>query len=1690
MSFLAHAQALQHLHTSKERPGIPPVASMDTTMTTRTSLRAAAPVFLALCAAMHAQPLGAQTAGALYPSQEYADHVAKTEAITAHGADVFGDSVNLFNGTLSFRQTDLSVPGNNTLPVGVSRRFTVSNSLLPVEWSERNQDIHTRYQGLFGEWDIDLPYIGGTFRTQDGWNVSTSAPLMRCSSPTNGVEASPKSYYDTNTGAVWIAGQFSERPRLNAGGSGGELRLASEVSGFQMPGNVANVRWIDASSGWRFACTASLASGQGGDGFVGIAPDGTRYHFNWMVQRTLVDVKRDVMTTPLTQVTFMATSRVNRSELRLYPTRVEDRFGNAVTYTWSGSRLTGVSSSDGRTLSLAYNAQGRIASITGHGTTVSYAYNTNGSLTRVTYPDASTWQFNFGALATHERYVGMQLGETHPGNYESGPYECSSGRRINRGVVSLSATSPSGASGIFEVANERLYRSGVPFESCSRGLPSNWIDRVMADGRNGAVDLDSPYLQPHMWTSKEPVVSELMVLKSKRIFGPALTAGAWTYQYTDVVDSGAGTFQARGHRQVVVNHPDGRMEEHIFGAHYRADEAQLLTHRILSSTGDELRRIDNAYLQFGELTSGPFSVGFQGGFLEPGELPAKARTIHQDQAQFHWAATDIDLEFFQVRQETESSSLGYSRTARTEFFNDTARWVIGQPRRRINVDTGVVEGETIFDPATGLPVEARQFGLTAQTLSYNADGTVAWVRDGGGNQTTFSSWYRGIPRTIQFADGANVSAVVDPLGRITSVTNELGYTTQYGYDSMGRRSSTTFPTGDVQSWLPVNSSFQRIATVEFGIPAGHWRQSITRGAYRKDIYFDALWRPILEREQDTSNAAATTRFTAKRFDLDGRELFTSYPVGSASSWAAITLGSRQQFDALGRPVRSEQDSEHGVLATTIAYLPGFLRQTTNPRGFQTVEYFWAHGEPSYDNVAQVNEPEQRATVIERDIFGRTVRIQRGDLGRHWVYDAHGRLCKAVEPETGATFSAFDAAGNLAWSARGSSRTSLTCDRDDVPAFERIERSYDARNRLLSVDYPDSTPDETYTYFADGKLATGTRANVDRTEGIWSYQYNRRGLITREHINRPGIGQYAFRWEHDPHGHVSTYRDPWTEAMPSFGLTLDFAPNALGQPTRAGSFATNATYFPNGALKSFTYGNGAVYTAALNQRGMLDRAQVARSGAMIVDDSYDYDAVGNVVALTDTVTPNGTRSMTYDGINRLLTASYGNGTEEAFTYDYLDNIRTWRENTQTRTFNYDGRNQLSSVSVPGPLTQTTYAYNAAGEQISRTPVYPTSGPTQVRTFDMAGRLARVTGLTGMQHSGGEVRYEYDVHGRRVTQWRDRAQHTFASPDVRVSYYTFDGVLRGEADNFSGKYGSTDYVYLGSTLVAKSFISWTNTTPRATTYMHTDMLGSTIAETDQTGTVVRRERHLSYGAPMDGVIDDTIGYTGHQQDPATGLIQMQQRFYDPEIGLFLSSDPVTAYGGLIGQFHRSRYANSNPYSFTDPDGRQSHARCGGSPANARICAEIAEEIGTSGASGAAEAGSAVTLRGAAAQAPTIIEFFENLIQTNESAEPSAEAPPLPEDLVGENPRLNKSGTRATSGTLTSDNGGVGDYDADLEKLAGGVREVQPGENVSAPPEAMLGENGVFGREVNSSGGRSIDIPPNGSKPHETLHYPPRR
>ena len=193
--------------------------------------------------------------------------------------------------------------------------------------------------------------------------------------------------------------------------------------------------------------------------------------------------------------------------------------------------------------------------------------------------------------------------------------------------------------------------------------------------------------------------------------------------------------------------------------------------------------------------------------------------------------------------------------------------------------------------------------------------------------------------------------------------------------------------------------------------------------------------------------------------------------------------------------------------------------------------------------------------------------------------------------------------------------------------------------------------------------------------------------------------------------------------------------------------------------------------------------------------------------------------------------------------------------------------------------------------------------QAYQFDLGNRLRSVPGK--------ETGYEYDGHGRRV-----HAQTVGSSPIL--SQYGNAGQVLYQQDQKQAK--RIDYIYLGGSLVASRERPLATETATLK-YQHTDALGTPVAVTNAAKTTTETSEYEPYGQLVNKPAFDGPGFTGHVQDAATGLTYMQQRYYDPMLGVFLSVDPVTAYDNPISQFHRYRYANNNPYRFVDPDGRVS-------------------------------------------------------------------------------------------------------------------------------------------------------------------------
>ncbi len=303
--------------------------------------------------------------------------------------------------------------------------------------------------------------------------------------------------------------------------------------------------------------------------------------------------------------------------------------------------------------------------------------------------------------------------------------------------------------------------------------------------------------------------------------------------------------------------------------------------------------------------------------------------------------------------------------------------------------------------------------------------------------------------------------------------------------------------------------------------------------------------------------------------------------------------------------------------------------------------------------------------------------------------------------------------------------------------------------------------------------------------------------------------------------------------------VHFGPNGFGEPTESRRvqpgepdfiFADEASYYPNGMLSGFIYGNGLVHEMTLDTaRQVPTRLNDSGDNVTALDYQFGYDDNLNIVYQHDHLNSDFTLTqLAYDGLDRLLFVKGGNGVGTSeLTYDGLGNIRSYDQSLLDRELSYhysDSTNRLIAVEGAGPAYDA-FTYDARGNVIDN--------GTRTFTYNHANQLVQ----------SGDIRYRYDGHSRRVMETNNGSH--------RYSFYRLDGTLVYRETEA----GSINYVYLGDKLIAKDG------------YIPED-----------SGT----QHYQPFGESIEGAVDD-VGYTGHRFDADTGLVYMQARYYDPVIGV---------------------------------------------------------------------------------------------------------------------------------------------------------------------------------------------------------------
>jgi RHS repeat-associated protein len=325
------------------------------------------------------------------------------------------------------------------------------------------------------------------------------------------------------------------------------------------------------------------------------------------------------------------------------------------------------------------------------------------------------------------------------------------------------------------------------------------------------------------------------------------------------------------------------------------------------------------------------------------------------------------------------------------------------------------------------------------------------------------------------------------------------------------------------------------------------------------------------------------------------------------------------------------------------------------------------------------------------------------------------------------------------------------------------------------------------------------------------------------------------------------------------------------------------------------------------------------------------------------------------------AYIGNVQRLDYSYDGLGNVLTREDNSIagkniTDTFGYDSMNRLTSINTSSDVqgayaTAKTYSYNSIGNITYQTGIgsytYYADKPHALKSAGARNYTYDAVGNT-VNRNGDTITYNPLNKPATLTNHLNNKTVTFTygAGGQRYQKQTSDGILtyyigklyEEQVEDNTEK--QTCYITLGGktigTHVEVKDTDYVTTNPHYNEatynrYFHTDALGSITAITDDAGTVVERRsyepfgkiRAMDYGTNNNTIANTTIqttrAFTGHEQiAELSGLIHMNARVYDSDIGRFLSADTVIQDPHDSQSYNRYSYVRNNPLKYTDPTG----------------------------------------------------------------------------------------------------------------------------------------------------------------------------
>ncbi len=791
------------------------------------------------------------------------------------------------------------------------------------------------------------------------------------------------------------------------------------------------------------------------------------------------------------------------------------------------------------------------------------------------------------------------------------------------------------------------------------------------------------------------------------------------------------------------------------------------------------------------------------------------------------------------------------------FWGDVPADVISWSENEIQV--------IVPDDATTGPISVQVGGILTSGPWFYAS-TPTTLTDSLGNNTNYFFGVNGGSWGLASSQGPGCSTctvrgtileTTDANGNILTHTDDLGHVTSYGYDS---NNNVTSVSQQLDANTPVATSytynsFGEVLTMTDALG------NVTTNQYDTKGNLLSVTTPA----PDGNTPASVTRFT---YDTKGQLTQITDPLSNATTLTYTPAGLIASITDAQNHTTSYQYDARGNRTAVIDPINGAAHPTTF----------------TYDimnRLTGITYPDGSSVGFGYDYRGRRTSVtDQNQKTTYYNYDDADRLTSVTDPANNTTYYGYDTEDNL---------TSITDANNHTTNFE-----YNARGWVTQTTFP-STLVETYGYDAVGNLTSKT----DRKNQTIQYVYD--ALNRLSHKGYPD--STGVDYIYDLVGKIRQVSDP----TGVYGFAYDNMGRLIGTTTQysflPGQTFTNAyTYDAASNRKSLTAPDGSITTYGYDSLNRLNGLANSWAGSF----GFGYDALSRRTSLTR---PNGVNtSYSYDSVSHLLSVLHQAGTNildgASYTYDPAGNrtSKTNYLNGVTENYTYDPLYELTQVTQGGSTTET-YSYDAVGNRLSSLGVssYQYNASNELTSSSLGSYTYDANGSTLSDPAGKTYTWDFD----------NRMSSVFV-PDTGTVTFKYDAF--GRRIQKSSPLGTTNYVYDGENLLEEGDSSGSvlaryaqgvaldeplsQFRSGALSYYNADGLNSVTTLTNASGTTAQTYAYDAFGnlSASTGTITNSFRYTSRDFDAETGLNFHRARYYDSQIGRFLSEDPIGFDGGM--------------------------------------------------------------------------------------------------------------------------------------------------------------------------------------------------